>query len=396
MIRTLQQWVLLVGIGGVIGWFLGSDSCSLRFMGTPFGPTSNHPAESSSIQTKPTRNSENTIEGLQILLANNQYDEVFRRYDAVRFENDETLSSRYKSLILHHAHDLIGTGQTQHAEKLLKLILQTDYRDVDVQMALADSYGHKKNYEALIHTLYEAWANAYRAENITAIESQIRSAVDLYTKQLSNQDNQQGLLELYQRLTSIEPSYSPYFLTLAEIQMVLNQYGDATRSLELISHDPELATKAAQLLDEIERQSSEPSEIESDYASDTEDVIPLTRRGGHYLVNAYLNDAGPVTLLLDTGASMTVIKPDTLLSLGIPVFGSDTLGVFSTANGRVKAPIMALGRLTLGNQFIEQINIAVMELDGSSDIDGLLGMNFLQNFRFFIDQGENALFLSRE
>ena len=395
--RSIQQVFLLLGIGGLVGWLLASDSCSWPFMSASMDPvTKIDPTESASIQTTPSQQPKNSLEEFQTLLANDQYDEAFRRYDAIRLEHDEFIGNQYKSLILTHVHNLIGADQNQAAQSLLKLMLQTNYRDVDLLMALAESYRHQKDHEALIQTLYEARANAYRIEKLTAIEHQIRAAVAHYTEQLSSQENQQGLLQLYQMLTSIEPSYSPYFLQLAKIQMVLDQPDEATQSLELIRHDPDLATQAVQLLGKIERQSDVTSENVSDTASGVEDAIPLTRTGGHFLVNAYLNDAGPVTLLIDTGASITVIKPDALSNLGIASSGPKTSRVFNTANGRVRAQIMALRRLTLGNQLIEPINIAVMELDGAPEIDGLLGMNALRNFRFFIDQDRNALVLSRE
>jgi clan AA aspartic protease (TIGR02281 family) len=395
--RSIQQVFLLLGIGGLVGWLLASDSCSWPFMSTSTDPaTKIDPTESASIQTAPLQEPKSSLEKFQILLANDQYDEAFRKYDAIHLEHDEFIGNQYKSMIVTRAHNLIGADQNQAAQRLLKLMLQTNYRDVDLLLALAESYRHQKNHEALIQTLYEARANAYRTENLAAIEHQIRAAVANYTEQLSSQDNQPGLLQLYQMLTGIEPSYSPYFLQLAKIQMVLDQTDEATQSLELIRHDPDMATQAVQLLGKIERQSNVTSEDISDTASGVEDIIPLTRTGGHFQVDAYLNDAGPVTLLIDTGASITAIKPNVLSSLGIASSGPTTSRVFNTANGRVQAQIIALRRLTLGNQLIEPINIAVMELDGAPGIDGLLGMNALRNFRFFIDQDRNVLVLSRE
>ena len=395
--RSASQVVSLLGVGCLLGWLLTSDSCSWPFSNPSVGPIASlDPPEDSTIQESHSRYPKAPLEELQALLANGQYEEALRTYDSARAQNDDLLGTQSKDLILSHARELIGAGQNETAQRLLKLVLQTDYRDVDVLLALAESQRRHKNYDALIQTLYEARANAHRPENLTAIENQIRMAVASYAEQLASQDDQQGLVQLYQMLTGIEPSYTPYFLKLAEVQIALNQYVEASQSLELIRHDPDLTTKAEQLLVKIEGQDELSSETVTDAAAGIEDAIPLARSGGHFLVNAYLNDAGPVTLLIDTGASMTVIKPDALANMGIASSGPKTWAVFNTANGRVQAQIMALRRLTLGNQFIEPIDIAVMDLDGAHEIDGLLGMNALRNFRFFIDQERNTLVLSRE
>ncbi len=394
--RNLSQVVLLLGIGVLLGWLLASDSCSWP----PFRPSMEPEAaigteSSASSQPTTSQQAEIALEEIQALLASEQYGEVSRVYDNIRLQDDELLGSRYKRIILDHAHDLVGAGRNQNAQALLSSILQTDYRDVDVLMVLAKSY-REQDHEAQIQTLYDARANAYRNENLNAIEDRIRTAVADYTKQLVSQDDLLGLLQLYQMLTGIEPSHAPYFLELAEIQMKLDQYAEAAQSLDLIRYDPDMGSKAAQLLSEIERRGTAMGESATDTAGGVEDAIPLTRKGGHFLVNTFLNDAGPLNLLIDTGASVTVIKPGALSSLGIAASESNDWRTFNTANGRVNARMLTLRRLSLGNQVIEPANIAVMELDGSPDIDGLLGMNTLRYFRFYIDQENNTLLLSRE
>ena len=66
----------------------------------------------------------------------------------------------------------------------------------------------------------------------------------------------------------------------------------------------------------------------------------------------------------------------------------------NTANGRIRAPIYKLSSLTVGDWRVNQLEIGVLDLSGSSNINGLLGMNFLRHFQFFIDQNEALLRLS--
>jgi clan AA aspartic protease (TIGR02281 family) len=121
-------------------------------------------------------------------------------------------------------------------------------------------------------------------------------------------------------------------------------------------------------------------------------AVPLHRRGNHFLVDARLDDGASVRLLIDTGASMTILTPRALAGSGYRDTGRSAL--FSTANGRVRAPVYTLDALSVGSWQVSRIDIGVLELDDSRTIDGLLGMNFLRHFQFFIDQNEAVLRLS--
>jgi clan AA aspartic protease (TIGR02281 family) len=118
----------------------------------------------------------------------------------------------------------------------------------------------------------------------------------------------------------------------------------------------------------------------------------LQRHGDHFLVAARLADGSSARLLIDTGASMTILTPP------IPARGGYTdtgqKRVFSTANGRVTAPVYRLDVLSVGDWQVSQIEVGVLELADSPHIDGLLGMNFLRHFQFFIDQNQAMLRLS--
>jgi len=122
--------------------------------------------------------------------------------------------------------------------------------------------------------------------------------------------------------------------------------------------------------------------------------IPLTRSGQHFLVDASPGNDGSLRLLIDTGASMTMVASGTLQRQGVRYRDTGQSRIFNTANGPVRAPIYILETLSIGDWTVEQLEIGVLELSGQAGIDGLLGMNFLKHFRFFIDQNESMLRLS--
>jgi len=68
--------------------------------------------------------------------------------------------------------------------------------------------------------------------------------------------------------------------------------------------------------------------------------------------------------------------------------------VFNTANGPVRASIYTLDSLSVGDWQVNNLEIGVLDLGSRPDMNGLLGMNFLSHFQFFIDQDKALLRLT--
>ncbi len=107
-----------------------------------------------------------------------------------------------------------------------------------------------------------------------------------------------------------------------------------------------------------------------------------------------MNNAQNAVLLLDTGASLSIISPELLQLLDIPYQSTGRTAWFSTAGGRITAPVITLDSLALDVVVVENIEVGVIGEFDSNPFDGLLGMNFLRHFEFFIDQNERKLQLS--
>lgn len=143
-------------------------------------------------------------------------------------------------------------------------------------------------------------------------------------------------------------------------------------------------------------QQSTTASLDSDSAALASEVagVPLIRNGQHFLVDVNPADAGSLRLLIDTGASMTMVTSAALQQRGLRYRETGRSQLFNTANGQVRAPIIILESLSVGDWYVQQLEVGILDLGGRSDIDGLLGMNFLSHFRFFIDQNESMLRLS--
>jgi predicted aspartyl protease len=88
-----------------------------------------------------------------------------------------------------------------------------------------------------------------------------------------------------------------------------------------------------------------------------------------------------------------MLTPDALKRRGVAAHATGRTGIFNTANGRISAPIYRLDTLSVGDWQVSDLDVGVLELD-DPQFDGLLGMNFLGHFQFFIDQNEALLRLS--
>ncbi len=296
--------------------------------------------------------------------------------------------------ILSYARQLIAESRFSLAEQLLQRFLVAAYRDVESRILLAEVYFGERDIRAAIDQLYEVRGYAYRPVMLQRISNRIRSMVTELASSLRHNNDQNALLALYQHLTQLEPDYAPWFIGLAASQLALDDKEAARRSLLLISEDADVGAQAQSMLSEItialvEMHNTEPQ------ASITGVVgISLHRSGNHFIVDARSADGRSMRLLIDTGASLTILSPDVLEQRGIGYQNTGRYGVFNTANGQVRAPIYKLDSLSVGDWQVNQLDVGVLDLSGGSNIDGLLGMNFLRHFQFFIDQNEALLRLS--
>ncbi len=192
-----------------------------------------------------------------------------------------------------------------------------------------------------------------------------------------------SLQALLVSLIEIEPERAAWRYSLAKAQYDLQQYDDALYTLAYILFDADYGFRSTQLYEEIKDKLN--------FAGYTE--VLLRKVGSHYVVSARLNNFHPVKLLLDTGASVTSLNASLLESLGLTGSGTKTI-TLDTAGGRIKSDLITLGSLSIGGQVVSGLDVASLNIAGI-EADGLLGMNFLNHFRFVIDQDQRKLYLER-
>ena len=205
-------------------------------------------------------------------------------------------------------------------------------------------------------------------------------------------------------------------LTLAQIKSLSEQQAwqtlidETTVWLDYASNNPDYLIAQAnayyQLGDLISAQSSlerlpqsHPNKAHANALQDSidnaytkVDHVPLIKRGAHYLLNIAVNTNQNTQLVIDTGASITVLPRSFINSL-YPT--PDYLGTIkvNTANGQTVARRYRVESIQVGQHVLTGFDVLAMSQNTGH---GLLGMNFLQHFKFNINQQTNKLELVKQ
>ena len=391
----LTTVLLSLTVGLVLGWFAherwGAEPVQYAVPETPLiSPAIN--AGQPATASEPV--SAGQVDSVTQLLQRHAYPEAVARYESLHALADAAGMQRARAAILLHAQDLVKAQGFAAAARLLQRFLLAAYRDIDARLLLAEVYYGQQDYPAAIGQLYEARGVAWRPEMLERITRRIRSVVNEQAVLYKNNEDVRGLLVLFQNLTQLEPDYAAWFVELAIAQLALDDRDGAQRSLELVMHDPDVGKHAQAMLMSLQQAETVVHDTDSVALATEVANIPLLRRGQHFLVDATPDDGGSLQLLIDTGASMTIVTPDALQRQDVRYRDTGRSRVFNTANGPVRASIYILESLSVGDWYVKQLEIGVLDLGGQTGMDGLLGMNFLKHFRFFIDQNESMLRLS--
>ena len=110
-----------------------------------------------------------------------------------------------------------------------------------------------------------------------------------------------------------------------------------------------------------------------------------------------LNNKQSAKFIVDTGASFTMISSALAKDLSIDTSGQNQQTMpFQTANGLIQAPLTNLDSITVGGMEIKNLTAAVHDIVADSQVAGLLGLNFLSNFKMDIDTKSGVIHLEKK
>jgi predicted aspartyl protease len=106
------------------------------------------------------------------------------------------------------------------------------------------------------------------------------------------------------------------------------------------------------------------------------------------LVDVYANGRGPFQFAIDTGTSTTAISPEAAQQLGI---ASSPIGPLTTGGSQVNVTAGNLKSFQVGGARIDDLVVVVADFFAmlsqavGAKLDGIVGYNFLRNFRVVMD-----------
>ena len=106
------------------------------------------------------------------------------------------------------------------------------------------------------------------------------------------------------------------------------------------------------------------------------------------LVDVQANGRGPFTFAIDTGTSTTAITPEMAADIGV---ASSPIGQATTGGAQVDVTAGQLTSFQVGGARIDNMSVVVADFFSmlsqaiGTKLDGIVGYNFLRNFRVVID-----------
>ena len=120
-------------------------------------------------------------------------------------------------------------------------------------------------------------------------------------------------------------------------------------------------------------------------------IVPVQFAGRAAIVSAILNRSVSAHLILDTGATSTVISRRLAGLLSIQPTGT---AMGQTVGGKITAPIARLKSIKVGAAESAELSVIVHDFSPDPRIDGLLGMDFLGQYHVGLDSRKQLLVLS--
>ena len=104
-----------------------------------------------------------------------------------------------------------------------------------------------------------------------------------------------------------------------------------------------------------------------------------------------------IPTVLDTGASFTIVSTDVLVRLGYdPADPALERQRIITGSGVEAAPALPVRSASAIGQKVKMLEVLCHDLPAESGVDGLLGLNFLKEFKLTIRFQRGIVELSRE
>jgi clan AA aspartic protease (TIGR02281 family) len=229
-----------------------------------------------------------------------------------------------------------------------------------------------------------------------AIDMQIQQLTSRTISQLTRTYSWEVLAVFVEPLLQLAPTNRLYILSLATAYAQQYQGILMENILGSLPFDDPDAQKIRQIIASQQIAKQEPVEALPDHhQQDAAYSIPLSQYRDQFVLQGKLS-GNDIRLLIDTGASITAISKQYFAALShtdkINYVGRFKVG---TAAGTIMAPMYQFADLSINQIQVQNISVMVLPMSNLEHSDGLLGMNFLREFDFKIDQDRSVMLIKQ-
>jgi clan AA aspartic protease (TIGR02281 family) len=123
-------------------------------------------------------------------------------------------------------------------------------------------------------------------------------------------------------------------------------------------------------------------------------TVPVQRVGHLLIVSTQVNGSRDARLILDTGASHTILSHDVAGDLGLLSGRQTRFVTLKTAGGPVQAELVRVNSIRIADAEVRNSLVAVYDMpDAPEGVEGLLGLTFLKQFQVTLDTAKGVLHL---
>lgn len=287
---------------------------------------------------------------------------TLERLDRLARGGDRPAAAALRQQLLERILAEAAAGRMATARAMLDGYRQYDPYDPEGLLLESDLRQMQGRGLAALEPLLELLQHSDDADAVTRAREKLALLVGVHETQLANRRDFAGLIRFFEDLAARDPSHDGHRLRLARWLLQGGRAADAERLLAqtgLVGVDPQAH---ADLLADVRLARS---------------GLPIEHGDNALHVRASVGGR-PLRLLVDTGATTTVIGRDRAVALDAVATGERVL--VRTAAGVVEAELHRIHDLEVGALQVDALTVLVLDQRLPEGIDGLLGMDVIARF----------------
>jgi len=277
--------------------------------------------------------------------------------------------------------DILSNGEIETAELLFRDSWDNISHNLSFSRAIAEKWLAVGHYESALTLLYDQRLFIPFSQEADLLQL-IYEMVEVAEHKLVEKQQHYEVIGLYRLLLNLHAEHIPYYLRLTYWLIESGDFYSAEQSLAGAMND----ARYQEEVDEFTRL------IELGDSGEVVISVPITKIGEHFVVPVTINNTYTMELMIDTGATMSVLKTSFVEDNMEDIFLNAGSLTMSTANGTVEGKQLMIESFVLGQHELKNVAVGAVPLPDFK-YDGLLGMNVLNRFEFFIDQEQQLLIL---